>query len=34
MNNKFLQQIFSDIDFSNDYRVFLDHFQTIMEDDN
>jgi hypothetical protein len=34
MNNKFLQQIFSDIEFSIDYRVFLDHFQAIMEEDN
>lgn len=34
MNNKFLQQIFSEKDFSEDYELFLTHFQQIMAEDN
>lgn len=34
MNNKFLQQIFQEKDFSEDYELFLKHFQQIMHDDN
>lgn len=30
MNNKFLQQIFSEKDFSEDYELFLRHFSNIM----
>lgn len=34
MNSKFLQQIFSDGDFSQDYLLFLDNFEEIMREDN
>lgn len=34
MNNKFLQQIFQERGFSEDYRLFLRHFERIMQDDN
>jgi hypothetical protein len=34
MNNKFLTQIFSEGDFSQDYRLFLEHFEAIMQEDN
>lgn len=34
MNNKFLQQIFSDQEFSTDYKLFLDSFEDIMIEDN
>lgn len=34
MNNKFLQQIFSEKDFSDDYELFLSHFNLIMAEDN
>jgi hypothetical protein len=30
MNNKFLQQIFQEKDFSEDYQLFLKHFSDIM----
>jgi hypothetical protein len=34
MNNKFLQQIFNDGDFSQDYQIFLGSFEQIMVEDN
>lgn len=34
MNSKFLGQVFREGDFSQDYFVFLEHFQRIMEEDN
>ena len=34
MNNKFLQQIFQEKDFSVDYQLFLEHFDEIMREDN
>ncbi len=34
MNNKFLQQIFQEKDFSSDYQLFLTHFEGIMLEDN
>jgi len=34
MNNKFLQQIFQEKDFSSDYQLFLKHFPRIIEEDN
>ena len=34
MNSKFLQQLFSDNDFSKDYRLFLESFDEIMKEDN
>lgn len=34
MNNKFLQQIFQESGFSEDYLLFLKHFPRIMTDDN
>ncbi len=34
MNNKFLQQIFHEKDFSEDYLLFLKHFEQIMQEDN
>ena len=34
MNNKFLQQIFQENGFSEDYLLFLKHFPQIMQDDN
>jgi hypothetical protein len=34
MNNKFLQQLFSDCEFSRDYKIFLESFEEIMIEDN
>lgn len=34
MNHKFLGQIFHEKDFSEDYMLFLTHFDSIMEEDN
>lgn len=34
MNSKFLQQIFSDGDFAEDYLLFLESFEGIMREDN
>lgn len=34
MNNKFLATIFAHADFCQDYRMFLDRFEAIMEQDN
>lgn len=34
MNSKFLQQIFSDGDFAEDYQLFLENFDGIMREDN
>lgn len=34
MNNKFLGQIFQEGDFSEDYLLFLEHFDKIMQEDN
>lgn len=34
MNSKFLQQLFSDAEFSRDYKLFLESFEEIMKEDN
>jgi hypothetical protein len=34
MNSKFLGQVFREGDFSQDYFVFLEQFESIMEEDN
>lgn len=34
MNSKFLAQVFSEADFSQDYRLFLQEFEDIMAEDN
>lgn len=34
MNNKFLTTVFASADFCSDYRMFLDRFVVIMQEDN
>ncbi len=34
MNNKFLASVFANSDFCSDYRMFLERFAVIMEEDN
>lgn len=34
MNNKFLATVFANADFCSDYRMFLDGFEVIMQEDN